>query len=439
VYISTTREADAAAVVPRRGGVLRAVAANVVALGAVSLVTDVSSEMVTAVLPLYLIVALGLSPLQFGLLDGLYAGATVLVRLVGGHVADRWQRRKLVAGFGYGLSAICKLGLLAAGRSAVGIGAVLAVDRVGKGVRTPPRDALITLSSAPGDLGRSFGVHRAMDTAGALMGPLVAFAVLWAAPGAYDAVFVVSFCVALFGVLLLVAFVRDRPVAPARTPVRDRRPEGAARQASVRAALGLLGGRAFRRLCVGALLLGLVTVSDSFIYLLLQRRLDIGLTYFPLLPVGTAGSFLLLAVPLGRLADRVGARAVFLGGHVALLGAYLLLLLAPASGGFPLLIGVLALHGAFYAATDGVLMAAAGPMLPGALRTSGLALLQSAQALARLASSVLVGAVWTVWGMRPTIATAALALGVALLVAWPLLRTPFHTGAPSNEEEVAGR
>jgi Na+/melibiose symporter-like transporter len=257
-----------------------------------------------------------------------------------------------------------------------------------------------------------------MDTAGALMGPLAAFAVLWAAPGAYDAVFVVSFCIAVFGVLLLVAFVRDRE--------RHDHSDVRRRTVSIRAAAGLLRSRPFRRLCAGALLLGLVTVSDSFIYLLLQRRLDIPLNYFPLLPIGTAASFLLLAVPLGRLADRVGAQAVFLGGHVALLTGYLLLLLwPPSAGGAVLLCGVLSLHGAFYAATDGVLMAAAGPMLPAALRTSGLALLQSAQALARLASSVLVGAAWTVWGVRPTVAAAALALTVTLPVAWPLLRVSF--------------
>jgi MFS family permease len=404
------------------------VAANVLALGTVSLITDVSSEMVTAVLPLYLVVGLGLSPLQFGVLDGVYAGATVLVRLAGGHVADRWQRLKLVAGFGYALSAICKLGLLVVGRSAFGVGAVLAADRVGKGVRTAPRDALITLSSAPADLGRSFGMHRAMDTAGALMGPLAAFAVLWAAPGAYDAVFVVSCCIAVFGVLVLVAFVRDGPHRPGRPDRPDSSDRLPARPAvSVRAAAGLLAAEPFRRLCAGALLLGLVTVSDSFIYLLLQRRLDIGLTYFPLLPIGTAASFLILAVPLGRLADRLGAQAVFLGGHVALLGGYLLLLMSPSSAGVALLAGVLALHGTFYAATDGVLMAAAGPLLPGELRTSGLALLQSAKALAGLASSVLVGAGWTMWGMRPAVAVAAVALGVTMLITWPLMRVPFRT------------
>src|SRR3954452_18413637 len=93
------------------------VPANVFALGAVSLVTDVSSEMVTAVLPLYLVLGLGLNPLQFGLLDGVYAGATAVVRVLGGHLADRWRRLKVVAASGYGLSALCKLGLMAAGSS----------------------------------------------------------------------------------------------------------------------------------------------------------------------------------------------------------------------------------------------------------------------------------------------------------------------------------
>ncbi|MCO6009556.1 MFS transporter [Actinoallomurus purpureus] len=385
--------------------VWRLVAPNIVALGAVSLVTDVSSEMITAVLPLYLVLSLGLTPLQFGVLDGMYAGVTALIRLVGGRLADRSQRHRLVAGLGYALSAACKLGLLVAGSSPVALGAVLAADRTGKGLRTAPRDALIAASSAPRDLGLSFGVHRTMDTAGALAGPLAAFAVLWAAPGAYDAVFVVSCCVAVFGVVLLVAFVRDPPI-----------------RALPRAAMSLrpLGRPGFALMCLAAALLGACTISDSFVYLLLQRRLGIAAGYFPLLPLGTAASFLTLAVPFGRLADRAGRRAVFIGGHVLLLGAYLLLR-GPLAGAV-LLTCVLTLHGAFYAATDGVLMAAAGPLLPGPVRASGMAVLQTAQALARLVSSVLIGAAWTAWG-RPAAVTAATAgLGVAIVAAWPLLR-----------------
>ncbi|MEV0399993.1 MFS transporter [Actinoallomurus sp. NPDC050550] len=385
--------------------VWRLVAPNIIALGAVSLVTDVSSEMITAVLPLYLVLSLGLTPLQFGVIDGMYAGVTALIRLAGGRLADRSQRHRLVAGLGYALSAVCKLGLLVAGSSPVALGAVLAADRTGKGLRTAPRDALIAASSAPRDLGLSFGVHRTMDTAGALAGPLAAFAVLWAAPGAYDAVFVVSCCVAVFGVVLLVAFVRDPPI-----------------RALPRAAMSLrpLGRPGFALMCLAAALLGACTISDSFVYLLLQRRLGIAAGYFPLLPLGTAASFLALAVPFGRLADRAGRRAVLLGGHLLLLGAYLLLR-GPLTGSL-LLAGVLTLHGAFYAATDGVLMAAAGPLLPGPVRASGMAVLQTAQALARLLSSVLIGAAWTAWG-RPAAVTAATAgLGVAIVAAWPLLR-----------------
>ncbi|MGH3648178.1 MAG: MFS transporter, partial [Micromonosporaceae bacterium] len=353
------------------------VAGTVIALGAVSLLTDVSAEMVTAVLPLYLVVGLGLSPLQFGFLDGLYTGATALARLLGGHAADRWQRRKLVVGIGYGVSAAAKLGLLAAGASAAAIGAVLTADRAGKGIRTAPRDALISLSSHPADLGRAFGVHRAMDTAGALTGPLVAVGLLWLTMGAYDAVFVTSFCFAALGVVVLVLFVREarRVAAPTLAAV------------SLRAAFGLLAEARFRGVCVVAALLGLVTISDAFLYLLLQQRLDLAVAYFPLLPLGTAGAYLLLAVPLGRLADRVGRRRVFLAGQVALLAACLLLL-GPV-GGAPLVVACLVLHGAYYAATDGVLMALSSATLPERLRSSGLALLGTGQALGRLVASVL--------------------------------------------------
>jgi MFS family permease len=410
VYLSASRGADAASAVPsqrvrRRGRWFwRGVAANVVALGAVSLVTDISSEMVTAILPAYLIFGLGLSPLQFGLLDGVYTGVTALVRLVGGHAADRWQRRKLVAGIGYALSAVCKLGLLAAGRSVLALGAVLAVDRTGKGLRTAPRDALISLSSSPHNLGRSFGVHRAMDSAGAFLGPLVAFGLMWATAGAYDAVFVVSFCIAAFAVLLLVLFVRD-----VRGPLRQRS------AVSLRAALRLLRQGEFRRVCLCATLLGLVTLSDSFVYLLLQRRLDIPIEFFPLLPVGTAAAYLLWAVPFGLLADRTSRWAVFLGGHLPVLALYGMLL-GPV-GGVTLLVSTLALHGLFYAGTDGVLMAFAGPTLPPHLRTSGLALIQTGQAVARLFSSVLFGAAWTAWGMRSALAAAMVALAAAVATA----------------------
>ncbi|MFF0269759.1 MFS transporter [Kribbella sp. NPDC004536] len=415
---------------------LRRVPGNVVALGIVSLVTDVSAEMVTAVLPLYLVFGLGLNPLQFGLLDGLYAGATAVLRLVGGHVADRWRRLKTVAGVGYALSAVSKLGFLAAGSTVPAIGAVLALDRAGKGIRTAPRDALISLSTTPESQGHAFGVHRTLDTIGAFLGPLTATLVLYTTLNNYNTIFTTSFALATCGLILLTTFVQDQsppipspPVAgsantpPTPTPVVTRpnhnsaagRPgpglavgrlgdvgKGWVAGASV---FGLLRDADFRRCCGWAAGLGLFTITDSFVYLAVQRRWDIGTSVFPLLPLGTAGTFLLLAIPLGRVGDRVGRWKVFLGGHLALIAA--LLVVRGPLGTWWL---VLVLHGVFYAATDGVLPAAVGPLLPENLRASGLAVLQTGQALARMAAAVTVGLLWTLWDLRPAILAFALAL-----------------------------
>ncbi|WSV11797.1 MFS transporter [Streptomyces prunicolor] len=432
------------------------VAPTVFALGAVSLITDVSSEMVTAVLPLYLVTGLGLSPLGFGLLDGIYNGFSALVRLAGGHLADRGGgRHKWVAGIGYGISAACKPLLLLA-HTLTPIGLVLAADRTGKGLRTAPRDALISLSSTPENRGRAFGVHRAMDTAGALLGPLVAFLILRATVDGYDAVFTVSFCVAVVGVLVLVLFVPgSSPTAAPRTEkaVREKvvgeqavgeqavRERAVGEQAvgekavgekavgekavgekavrpTLRAAFALLARRDLRRITVCALLLGLATVSDSFVYLLLQRRLGVPDRWFALLPLGTAAAFLLLAVPLGRLADRVGRWRVFLAGHGALLLAYALLLTSWHGTALPY--AVLLLHGAFYAATDGVLMAAASDSVPEQLRSSGLALVQTGQAAARFVCSLGFGAAWTLWGDRTALMASAVALAVCAVFALTL-------------------
>ncbi|KOX18938.1 MFS transporter [Saccharothrix sp. NRRL B-16348] len=379
----------------------KGISANVFALGAVSLVTDVSSEMVTAVLPLYLVVGLQLSPAAYGVIDGVYTGATTLLRLVGGFLADRTDRRKGVAGIGYALSAAAKVGLLLAGSSTAALGAVITLDRAGKGLRTAPRDALITLSTPAGDLGRAFGVHRAMDGLGAFAGPLVALAVLALAGESFDSVFMTSFCVAALGVVILVLFVRDHRSPVPSEPVR------------VKAVGGLWRDGGVRRVVLAASLLGLATIGDGFVYLLLQKREGLSIGWFPLLAVGTSLVYLLLAAPLGALADRVGRLPVMLGGYVAL-GAVYLLLFGPL-GGWGLVVVVVALYGVFYAATDGVLMAFAGPLLPERLRTTGIALIQSGQALAYLGSSVLFGLAWQFWG--PEAATRLAAAGVALTLA----------------------
>jgi MFS family permease len=376
---------------------------NVVLLGLTSLFTDVSSEMVSTILPVYLTFELRFSPLQFGLFDGFYQGVTAALRLAGGLVADRSQNHKAVAAVGYSLSAVCKLGLLAAGNVWLWATGILFVDRLGKGIRTAPRDALISLSAPRAHLAEAFGVHRALDTAGACLGPVLAFCLLSLAPGAFDAVFVVSFCVAVVGLGVLVLFVENRPGVVSGAAV------------SLRAALGLLRVPEFRTLTLLGTALSLATVSDSFVYLLFQRRAHIELTFFPLLYVGTAVVYLLLSVPVGRLADRIGRGHVFIAGYVLLLGLYGILLLPHPGAGA--LIGGLVVFGAYYAATDGVLMALASETVPPHLRTSGLALLTSAIAVARLAAAILFGAFWSWYGPEWTVVVFVMGLIVGILAA----------------------
>jgi MFS family permease len=387
---------------------------NVKLLGVNSLLTDISSESVNAVLPLYLFTQFGMSPLAFGTFDGLYQGTSAILRVFGGMFADRRQRHKEVAGVGYALSAATKVGLLASSTVAPTAG-FLFLDRMGKGIRSAPRDALISLSSQPENLGRSFGVHRALDTIGALLGPILAFALLSFAPKAFDSVFVVSFCIALLGLGVLFFFVQNPP--------RERLDAARSRAAlTKRPARELLANKAFRRILVAGALVSLVTMSDAFIYLIYQRRTDMESRFFPLLFVGTALAYLVLAVPLGRLSDRIGRAPVFIGGHVLLIGCYLVL--RTSGSGLLTAVVMLGLLGTYYAATDGVLMAMASAVIPAELRSSGLAWLTTVIVGAKLAASMVFGRLWQWWTPGTAVSYFIVGMLVALPVAFFILFRP---------------
>jgi MFS family permease len=409
MYVAESTRALLRAEEPARAGKRRlaGVHKTVVLLGLTSLFTDVSAEMVSTILPVYIVFALGGTPLQLGIIDGIYQGAAAVVRVLAGIASDRSGRHKLVAGVGYGISAVCKLAFVGAGGAIAPLIAVIMADRTGKGIRTAPRDAMISLSTRPEALGLAFGVHRAMDTVGAFLGPLVAVGLLLAAPGDYDSVFLVSFLFAAIGLATLVLLVprdRERRQSPAAGAAPD------APRASLRRAAGLVGDRRFRRLIIVSAALSLVTVSDSFLYLALQRRMDFSPPLLPLLFVGTSFAYMLLAVPLGRLADRVGRARVFLGGYALLAAAYASLL-QTTIGPLDLAIALLAL-GAFYAATDGVLAALGSTLLPDELRATGLSVLAAADTGTTLVASVAFGALWTFAGLT----TALIVFGAALLV-----------------------
>ena len=383
---------------------------TVILLGVVSMLTDISSEMVATVLPLYLVYSVGLTPLQFGVVDGIYQGGAALVRVASGFFADRTRRHKEVALVGYGLSALCRPLLIAFGSAWGALAAIVFLDRTGKGIRTAPRDALISLSTTPERLGTAFGIHRALDTTGAMLGPLLAFGLLMLIPQGFDSVFVVSFVFAILGVAMLALFVRNPPRA-ANVQTQPK--------VTLAAAARVVGRGSFARLVAAAALVALFTISDGFVYLALQQRVDFDTGFFPLLYVVTALVFMLLAVPVGVLGDRVGRGRVFLGGCLALLGVYGVLLTDLDGLG---MVGLtLALFGLYYAATDGVLAAIASALLPPDLRATGLSVVTTVSGLSRLVASIVFGALWTMTDIHTavvvyTVGLSAVLPAVAILV-----------------------
>jgi MFS family permease len=275
---------------------------------------------------------------------------------------------------------------------------------VGKGIRTAPRDALISLSTPQSGLAHAFGVHRALDAFGAMLGPLVAVGLLMAIPRGFDVVFVVSFCFAIVGLGLLLLFVKNVTLPAAAD-------SNAA--SSWRVAIGVLGRRDFRVATMVASGLALATISDAFIYLTLQGRSSSLPSLFPLFYVGTSATYLMLAIPAGLLADWLGRARVFLLGHAVLLLLYVWLAAGPGRVNTVIAIA-LALLGAYYAMTDGVVAALASGMLPVSLRGSGLALLSTATSVSRLLASIAFGWLWVSAGRSTAIAVFGVALAVGL-------------------------
>jgi Major Facilitator Superfamily len=353
---------------------------------------------------------LHMSPLQFGAIDGIYNGlAIVLVSLVTAMAADRTRRPKQICVAGYGLSALCKL-LLLAGSMWSWIAAIIWLDRTGKGIRTAPRDAILSLSTRPGMMATAFALHRAMDACGSLLGPLVTFAVLWRSPIGYDTVFAASFLFALAGVVVL---WRGVPNPEAQNP--------APAPAVMRAPLALLAARPFRGLAVCGLVMALCTVSDAFVYLLLQQREATAAEFFPLFYVVTAFFYMTFSVPAGLAADRIGRLPILLSGYGVLCVIYLVVGVLPGFGLWTIPV-VLALLGLYYAATEGVLAAMASTLIPAETRSTGLALLATMTGIGKLLSSVLFGWFWATYGVRPSIAVFGTMLAVGIVVTGATLR-----------------
>jgi len=415
----TGGQKDSQAVLPAAAATAFRLSPVIIWLGIVSMMTDISSESVAAVLPLYVTGFLGLSTIAFGIIDGINQGASAIVRIAAGWVSDRTGQPKRVAVAGYGLSMLARIGFLFAG-GFWAIAGIVTGDRIGKGIRTAPRDALISEAAQPEHLARSFGVHRMLDSIGAATGPLLAFLVLVLIPNGFSTVFIVSLALSVIGVTVLVLMVPGR--SHGRVSQEAAAPRPRFRWSQLRWAT--LKKHGLARLLVTAGLLGLLTIGDGFIYLILQDRGSFAVQWFPLLYVGTNVVFLLFAIPLGKLADRWGRIPVFLGGHLALLACYILAVLPLAGLGATL--GCLVLLGVFYAATDGVLAAMVSRLTTGENLATALGTAQTVVALSRMAAAAGFGVLWFVLGPVTAMLWVAGLLAAALTVGTVLLGGARH-------------
>ncbi len=367
---------------------------TVLALGVVSLLADVSSEMVYPLLPVLLAGTLGAGAAALGAVEGAAESTAALLKLYGGRWSDRAGRRMPFVIAGYAVAALARP-LVALATAWPHVLAVRIADRTGKGIRTAPRDALLAAAAEPGDRGRAFGFHRAMDHAGAAVGPLLAFALLGTAGLSLPAVFALSAVPGLLAVAVLVAAVREPSALPRPAPPAGR-PDGPVPPP-------------LRRFLVLAGVFALGNSSDAF---LLLRAHDLGVpaAQVPLLWAAFHGVKALTSTHGGALSDRLGRRRVIRWGWVV----YALVYAGFAAAREPwhawALLGVYALH---HALTEGTEKALVADLVPEGSRGTGFGWYHLVLGAAALPASLLFGAAWERSGAATAFLIGAALAGIA--------------------------
>ncbi|QOZ54481.1 MFS transporter [Bradyrhizobium sp. CCBAU 53338] len=367
-------------------------------LGFVSMLMDISSEMIHALLPVYLVTVLGASTLTVGFIEGIAEATAAITKIFSGALSDWLGRRKLLAALGYGLAALTKplfplapsIGWLVVARF---------IDRVGKGIRGAPRDALVADIAPAGLRGASFGLRQSLDTIGAFVGPLVAIGLMWWTADHFVAVFWVAVVPAFlsFGLITFAVKEPDSSREPAKNPLNA-------------AAMRQLGSMYWRVVAIGVVFT-LARFSEAFLIL---RAQNIGLNamWVPAVLVLMNIAYALSAYPAGVLADRINRTALLALGLVVLAGADLVLALLPNLPG--LAIGVV-LWGLHMGLTQGLLSALVADTAPPSLRGTAFGYFNLFTGLAMLAASVIAGALWDAYGPVGTF-LAGLGFALAALV-----------------------
>ena len=384
------------------------------ALGFVSLLMDISSEMVHSLLPVFMVTVLGTSMWAVGLIEGAAEATALIVKVFSGVLSDYWGRRKPLAVLGYGLGAASKPLFAIATTTGMVLAARL-IDRVGKGIRGAPRDALVADLAPPGMRGAAFGLRQSLDTVGAFIGPLLAMGlmVLWA--NDFRAIFWVAMIPGFMAVALLLFGVQEPAPAylatsqPARVnPISN-------------ASLRRLQAPYWRVVAIGAVFT-LARFSEAFLVL---RALQGGLAlaYTPLVLIGMNVVFAVGAYPFGKLSDTVSHRTLLAWGLVALIAADGLLAY---SSGLAWVSGGIALWGLHMAMTQGLLATIVAEVAPADLRGTAFGFFNLMSGLALLLASTVAGVLWDQLGAPATFVAGGLfGLGaLALLWHW---RTPKPT------------
>jgi len=370
---------------------------NILLLGFVSLLNDISSEIIQPILPLF-IASLGGGSLAVGLIGGISDGLPSLLKVLAGYWSDRLGKRKPLVVAGYALSAVGKL-FLPAATTWQQVFLLKTLERSGKGVRSAPRDAMISESAVEGRRGRGFGLHRAMDSTGAVIGSILAY-LLWQNGMSYSSIFMVA---GVLSVLALLPFYRVKesfraPSCTVKLKLSDLSPE-LSRFLFI-ASLFALGNFSYMFFILRAQ--GLFSGAEAVAAPLLLYAL------FNLV-------YALLALPVGIWSDRVGRRKVLALGYALFALTALGFAFVTSLAG---LIALFALYGLVYALVDGSERAYVSDLCPGSLRGSSLGLYYGAIGLAAIISSLAAGALWAWWGAEATFIFGA---GAAALAATALL------------------
>ena len=368
---------------------------------------DVSTEMVQTLLPVYLVSGLGFSAVMIGLIEGAAVTIAMVTRLFAGVLSDLFRKRKTLTLLGYGLGALSKP-LFPLADTALGVFGAKFVDRVGKGIRSAPRDAMIADVSPPEIRGASFGLRKSLDTVGGFLGPLIAIAIMLASGNDIKLVFWLAVLPA-FAAIFILAFGLREPNHVGASVAKD-----------VPRKLKLADAARLNRdvwiVITLAMLMALARFSEAFL-LLRANQTGWSLAWLPLIIVLLHLVYGIVAYPAGRVFDRIGPRGLLFGGMACLIGADLAL--AAASGPMLLLAGIV-LWGVHMGLTQGVLSTLIAQTAPTHLTGTAFGVLSVGTAIAVLVGNVLAGVLWETAGATYTfVAGAALSLlaciGVVIL------------------------